>query len=498
MIKLLKRKPCEEAVCIIKYVEDIMEGKESPEPGVGYPIHHSLLRHFKRLFANERRMAESTKKLLDITASLSNFDVDMSHSAYQLIDFSKEMAALSESNLAIVEQTTAGMSQVNDTIAGTSQTLQQLSMASENLVQSNHESLAQLKEINTLKEDVMQDAAVMSRQIDQLVEMAGKVNDIVNGVGAIAEQTNLLALNASIEAARAGENGKGFAVVAQEIRKLADDTKKSLESMRSFVVNIQNAARDGKQSMSNTIDSTEKMSHKIDIITDTVNKNVDMLQMTIKDVHFINESMGGINTAADEINQAMDASSSDAENLARMTQIIHQDAVTSSEHARQISWIDDTLSDIVKDCMQAINCGKNAVTNQEFLETIMKAKKSHSEWVAALKRIVDELRVYPLQTNGNKCAFGHFYHAVRVSHPSIIDDWAALDHIHHEFHEAGEKVLQAVKEKEKLKAQDYYRSAEKISKQILSYLDKIAFEVEEQSKRGELVFGNFQGCSDAR
>ena len=96
----------------------------------------------------------------------------------------------------------------------------------------NHESLDQLKEIGSLKEDVLNDADVMNQQIGKLVEMASKVNEIVNGVAAIAEQTNLLALNASIEAARASENGRGFAVVAEEIRKLADGTKNNLEGMR--------------------------------------------------------------------------------------------------------------------------------------------------------------------------------------------------------------------------------------------------------------------------
>ena len=59
-------------------------------------------------------MADSAKKLMNITASLSDFDVKMADMSYKLIDFAKEMAVLSESNLAVVEQTTASMSEVNN------------------------------------------------------------------------------------------------------------------------------------------------------------------------------------------------------------------------------------------------------------------------------------------------------------------------------------------------------------------------------------------------
>ncbi len=73
----------------------------------------------------------------------------------------------------------------------------------------------------------------------ELNAMGAQINGILDLIGTIADQTNLLALNAAIEAARAGEHGRGFAVVAQEVKTLAEHTKKATGDINQVVGQFQ-------------------------------------------------------------------------------------------------------------------------------------------------------------------------------------------------------------------------------------------------------------------
>ena len=489
-IGFARKKPCDEAVCILNHVEAHILGEDTDEPAVEYPIHKNLMYFFKRLFNSERKLSEVSKEVLSVAVSLSEFDVNMAHASDELVQFSQDMAELSESNLAIVEETNASMAQVSETVTEASETLAHLSQSSEELLQKNEAGLKQLNNVMILKDQVMTEAEVMHRHIEDLLEMTDKINEIVKSVGDIADQTNLLALNASIEAARAGESGRGFAVVAEEIRKLADDTKKSLEGMNSFVVNVKKTASDGETSMKTTMDSTSKMSNEITSVTETLNGNMSLMRDAIGGIHEINVAMSGIQLSTEEITQAMNSSSEDAERLRHMTDSIYNSATKSKVFAEDIKIIDDKLSKNTKVMMDALNGSRNALSNEEFIATLKNAVNAHQNWMKKLETIVAHMSIEPLQTDGNRCGFGHFYNSIDVHNSEIREKWISIDSVHQTLHQKGGLVLKAVKAQDAQSAKNHLDECHQCANIIQQTFKDIILLVEKNESRKIQIFQN--------
>lgn len=107
---------------------------------------------------------------------------------------------------------------------------------------------------------------VVAEQVLQLGEQTNQIGAIANLVKDLATQTNMLALNAAVEAARAGEQGKGFAVVAGEVRKLADQSKKSAEEASVIISDIQKATNSTimiTEESTKTVEEVSKIAHKV-------------------------------------------------------------------------------------------------------------------------------------------------------------------------------------------------------------------------------------------
>lgn len=120
--------------------------------------------------------------------------------------------------------------------------IEEIATSASDIFEHTQSSLAELdkdldalQHVTSILQSTDEGQQTVQEDVQHLVEKVNSVSNVMVFIQGIADQTNLLALNASIEAARAGESGKGFAVVAEEVRKLADETKNSVESIKDDI-----------------------------------------------------------------------------------------------------------------------------------------------------------------------------------------------------------------------------------------------------------------------
>jgi methyl-accepting chemotaxis protein len=87
-------------------------------------------------------------------------------------------------------------------------------------------------------------------EIDALAKSTRRITDFIAIISQIADQTNLLALNAAIEAARAGVEGRGFAVVAEEVRALAEQSRRASDEAGEILLRFEAQMRGVAHQMS--------------------------------------------------------------------------------------------------------------------------------------------------------------------------------------------------------------------------------------------------------
>ncbi|MFF2178926.1 methyl-accepting chemotaxis protein [Lysinibacillus sp. NPDC058147] len=178
----------------------------------------------KQLIDTTNGVAKSSEKATEAISHISASIQEVSAGAHAQYKSSEESSAT-------LEQMSEGIQQIAEASSNVSQ-LSSLSLQNVELGNGNIEKV--IHQMNIINDSVQ----LSANAIKKLESQSKEVSLIINMIRDIASQTNLLALNAAIEAARAGESGKGFAVVAEEVRKLAEQSEKSANSISNLISKI--------------------------------------------------------------------------------------------------------------------------------------------------------------------------------------------------------------------------------------------------------------------
>ncbi len=146
--------------------------------------------------------------------------------------------AVDELRLATKEAATA-TAQQSTAVVETSVTIEQLAAASTSIAENAQRGSESVRRTNETMLDLQAAVDTIEHGTVELAAHSQRIGEIVGLISDFAVQTNQLALNAAIEAARAGRSGKGFSVVAAEVRKLAERSAASAQSIREIVGAIQ-------------------------------------------------------------------------------------------------------------------------------------------------------------------------------------------------------------------------------------------------------------------